>query len=339
MSELQQTIVPKGSLVQLGVSDLRTSVANPRELFDREPLDALKGSIRLHGVLVPLTVYKLPAQNRFGILDGERRFRCCVELAEEGADISIPANVVSPPDAMASLIYMFNIHSFREQWELMPTAIGLQRIIDHLGGSPSDQELHELTGLSDPQIRRCRIILRFPRRFQELSLDPDPGKRIPSNFWIELSPVLELIKKYLPELVVSPGIDGLCDLLVEKYRARKIRSVVHFRRIVEAFDGTDDKDEIARVSDRLREYVLTVGLETRAAFDEFIVDQRRKQKVAEACGRFIADIQRSRVENISETEDRKELLDQLMQVVEVVTDLIERLQVSDPPDATDQESE
>src|SRR5687767_12755065 len=110
-----QPIMPKGILLHLRPDQIRPSPSNPRRLFDPRPLQALKESIRAHGVLVPLTVYRLPGQERYGIVDGERRFRCCLELRSEGIEITIPANVVEAPDRMASLIYMFNIHSFREQ--------------------------------------------------------------------------------------------------------------------------------------------------------------------------------------------------------------------------------
>lgn len=328
---IQKAVAPTGALLQLDIGQVKPSVTNPRQLFDRAPLEALKQSIRAHGVLVPITVFKLPGQDRYGIVDGERRFRCCVELHEEGVELRVPANVVSPPDAMASLIYMFNIHSFREQWELMPTAIGLQRIIDHLEG-PSDSEIHELTGLSEPQIRRCRIILSFPKKFQELSLDPDPATRIPSNFWIELAPLLDLAPDLIPDLFEELSRDGITEKLVEKYRKKRIKSVIHFRRIVEAVEVTSG-DEASRlaVADRLREYVLTPDLETRAAFDEFIVDQRRVQKASDACRKFITDLERASVEYAIEPDDRAELIQQLRQVCDFSISLIERLSASDAP--------
>ena len=51
-------IVPERSLELLTIGQLQPSPHNPRRLFDREPLAALRESIRQHGVLVPLTVYK-----------------------------------------------------------------------------------------------------------------------------------------------------------------------------------------------------------------------------------------------------------------------------------------
>ena len=196
--EAVASVVPQGLLRKLRVAEIKPSATNPRHLFDRAPLNELKENIRQHGVLVPITVYELKGQKKYAILDGERRFRCCVELQDEGLDITIPANIVEPPDLIAGILYMFSIHNFRESWELMPTALSLKVVMDILEEKDT-RKLSKLTGLSEPQIERCKILLSFPKKFQNLSLDPDPSTRIPSNFWIEASPVLDLCEKEMKE--------------------------------------------------------------------------------------------------------------------------------------------
>ena len=225
--------VQAGRLENLRIDQLRTSQNNPRRLFDAEPLSALKESIQNHGVLVPLTVYKLLGQDRYGIIDGERRFRCCKEIAEDDPDYLVPVNIVTAPDPMARLIYMFNIHQFREQWELMPTARALQDVIENLG-TDDPATLREVTGLSAMQVERCRLILSYPEKYQALSMEGDPSKRIPSNFWVELHPVLRLIEETLPDLMEASGRENVIESMIEKYKTKKIRSVIHFRRILEA---------------------------------------------------------------------------------------------------------
>lgn len=326
--QLVAQVVPKGTLVHLQHTQLRPNPNNPRRLFDPGPLASLKASIQQHGVLVPLTVYKLPGQEKYAIVDGERRYRCCVELAKEGVEVSIPANVVDSPDAMASLVYMFNIHQFREQWELMPTARALKTVIDSLG-SPTAEELHQLTGLSIPQIDRCNLILSFPERFQELSLEEEPEKRIPSNFWVELYPVLEKTQDAIPHIVGKIGRDGITDKLVEKYRNGKVRSVIHFRRILEAFDVAETKDDVKEVADRLREYVLDPELETRAAFDSFIRDTRRVQRAADAADQFIRDVTRAKIDHT--IDGKEDLIAKLRKVLTFVSQLLETLEGSDAP--------
>src|SRR2546422_5692341 len=117
-------VVPTGLLKQLKVSQLAPSRNNPRQLFDDETMKDLLENIRQHGVLVPITVHEIKGKkDKYAILDGERRYRCCRQLEKEGIDIKLPANIVDPPTKVAGLLYMFSIHNLREQWELMPTAL------------------------------------------------------------------------------------------------------------------------------------------------------------------------------------------------------------------------
>ena len=320
-------VVPKGVLIRLKVAQIRPNPNNPRRLFDPEPLSKLLASIREHGVLVPLTVYKLPGQRLYAILDGERRYRCCEELQREGADVDIPANIVEAPDEMASLIYMFNIHSFREPWELMPTAFSLKEVMKQLH-SEDNEQLRQVTGLSHSQIERCKKILTFPAKFQKLSLEVDPAQRIPSNFWVELHPVLEAAVTQIPDLYKALGRDGLTERMIEKYKDGRIRSVIHFRRIMEAFEVAETAADQHAVADRLREFILTSGMETREAFDGFIRDTKRIQKAVDACDQFVRDLVRTRLDYTS--EGKEQLISRLSQVVTFAQELIERLAGEDP---------
>lgn len=317
-----------GKLATLRVDQLKPSPANPRRLFDAEPLAALKESIKTHGVLVPLTVYKLPGQDKFGIIDGERRYRCCQELRDEDISVSVPVNIVSPPDKVARLIYMFNIHQFREQWELMPTAMALKSVMEHLSEDDSSK-LSEVTGLSTTQVERCRLILSYPEKFRSLSIDGKRSERIPSNFWVELHPVLKLMEDVLPEIVQDEGREGLIDRMVEKYKAKRIRSVIHFRRILEANDVLSKRDDRDAFADRLCEYVLDSNLETRRAFDEFILEPRRVTRAVDASKEFIRAMDKAKLAYA--TEGREDLIINLRTVLAYVQDLLGRLEGQDPP--------
>jgi ParB family transcriptional regulator, chromosome partitioning protein len=321
-------VVPHGILKRLKPSDIKPSKNNPRRLFDKVPLDELRESIRKHGVLVPIIVYEIKAQNKYAILDGERRYRCCIDLEKEGLDITIPANIVDPPDKMAGILYMFSIHNFREPWELMPTALSLKIVMEALGEEDS-KPLAKLTGLSEPQIERCKKLLAFPEKFQNLSLEPDPKTRIPSNFWIEASPVIDLCEKILPKLMNKLGRDGITEKLVEKYRTKGVKSVIHFRRIMEAFEiSTEDESRKKAVTERLREYITDVSLETRKAFDEFVMDSRRVQTAIKACEEFTTRLEHSKLEHALE---REELMEALKRVKEYVEDLLQKLEGGDQP--------
>lgn len=331
-------VVPAGQLRRLNVDEIKPSANNPRLLFDPPQLLELKKNIAEHGVLVPITVYQPKGQLKFSILDGERRYRCVVDLTEEkhvdkdGKPIKIPANIVEPPSMIAGLLYMFSIHNYRAEWELMPTALSLKIVMETLD-TTDNTALNKLTGLSERQIERCKSLLEFPERFQKLSLDPNPKTRIPSNFWIEALPVLNLAVEKVSSLK-KLGRDSATDKLVDKYRDHKIKSVIHFRRIMESYDlAEDDAPLRAKVVRRVEQFFLNPKLETRQAFDEFVVDKKRVQSAVGACQTFMAELKKFRLRYTTDESERKRLQEALIEVQAYCKSLEESLEGSDSPEA------
>jgi hypothetical protein len=274
---------------------------------------------------VPITVYQPKGDTKFHILDGERRYRCCLQLEAEGVT-DIPANIVAPPDKMASLVYMFAIHSLREPWELMPTALSLKTLMDSLGHT-DDRELHRITGLSLPEITRCKALLTLPPEFQNLSLDEDPTIRVPSNFWIEALPLVDIVETSLPEFAAHQGgRSGLLRLLLGKYRQGAIRNIIHLRRAVEACRAVDGERE--RLMETVRSYFTDIALETRKAFDPFIEDTRRVEGGRRACDSFLQQLRRL---NLEYAVEREQLTVALQEVRNYVDDLIQRLDAAQDP--------
>src|ERR1041385_6713773 len=80
---------------------------NPRMLFDREPLKTLQESIKKVGILVPLTVYRSRAKNKWVILDGQRRWMSAKDLGLK----RVPVNQVAEPTLVQNIVTMFQIRS------------------------------------------------------------------------------------------------------------------------------------------------------------------------------------------------------------------------------------
>ena len=330
-------VVPSGQLRRLSVDEIKPSANNPRLLFDKPQLEELKKNIAEHGVLVPITVFQPKGQQKFSILDGERRYKCVLDLTNDGhvgndgKPIKIPANIVEPPSMIAGLLYMFSIHNFREQWELMPTALSLKIVMKELE-TEDEFALSKFTGLSERQVERCKTLLNFPEKYQKLSLDPDPLTRIPSNFWIEALPVLDLAME-TTENTKKLGRNGATDKLVEKYRNRKIKSVIHFRRIMESFELAEDDPPLqAKVVRRLDQFFINPKLETREAFDEFIVEKKRVQNAIGACDSFIAQLKRFKLKYTADDEERNSLRSALRHVRDYCDSLEQSLAGSDDPE-------
>lgn len=204
---------------------------NPRILFRPGELDQLTESIRLYGVQVPISLYK--DGRRYVLIDGERRWRCSLKLNKQ----LIPALVQEKPAPLTNLLLMFNIHSLREQWDLLTIALKLPRVIDLLsqesGVTPNERQLAEKTGLKIAVIRRCKLLIDLPKMYKDRILDelnkPKPRQKITEDFFIEMERALKTVERSMPELLKAKN--NVRDALLKKYQNGIIKNIVHFRQV------------------------------------------------------------------------------------------------------------
>ena len=71
---LQETAAPE-STVRLALSHVEPNPGQPRKKFDQHALEELAESIRLHGVITPITVRPGKKAGYYQIIAGERRWR------------------------------------------------------------------------------------------------------------------------------------------------------------------------------------------------------------------------------------------------------------------------
>ncbi len=238
---------------QIGVTniptaDLQPNPHNPRVLFDKEPIGILRSSIDKVGILVPLTVYRAKGQAKFTILDGQRRWICAQELGLR----TVPANLVAEPDVVQNIVTMFQIHKLRADWELMPTALKLEVLMDRLQ-ERRPRRLAELTGLDQAVVTRCKKLLSYPRKYQELMLDPDPNKRLKADFFIELYAVVT-------DRAVNKmdwfSRDKFTQRMLERYMDPEsdLKAVTNFRLLKQHVNNARRAGRLRELSRRLRDY-------------------------------------------------------------------------------------
>lgn len=288
----EPSAVPVGNYREFSYEDLNPNPQNPRRLFDPKPLQILEQSIRQNGILVPLTVYQEKRNKKFYILDGERRWRCAQRIESDPDDprpVPVPANIVEPPSPLANILYMFNIHNLRETWDLMPTALSLKIVMDETGET-DEHKLAEITQLSDPNVRRCKILLTFPESHKRMMLHPNTDERIKANFFVELHPVLDLYEKLPKKRRGKKTRDELTNHFLDMYRANVIKSVIHFRRVLEAHDhlaGTERENEFLSAAESL----ATDAEQTiRKLFDPLVAEVKSAVSAEEACRDFLAKL-------------------------------------------------
>lgn len=262
------------TLQQISVANISANPFNPRLIFDREDLDDLKKSISKVGILVPLTVYrntKSYPKTEYILLDGERRWRCANELGM--ADI--PANIIDEPsDDTQNIMFMFNIHHFRREWELFPTALKLETLIEKLG-TDQESQLSSFTGVSRSMIRRCKTLLWFPKKYREILMEK--GGKISTDFFIEIYPLANRLSSE-DEYFYPHGTIKLVDGLMNKFLLGEvITDVKDFREIRRAMSIADKAEAIPEFKTNLAQFIENQNCDT-TIFAPFNQDSDREPK-------------------------------------------------------------
>jgi ParB family chromosome partitioning protein len=254
MSTSQETHPPTSAVLDVLVDEIGPNPYNPRRLFDEGPMAILKESVRKLGVLVPLTLYEAPRGHRprsekYILLDGERRWRCAKELGLA----TIPANVVDEPTETTNILTMFHIHNLREGWQLMPTALQLKILMDKLQET-NERKLNELTKLSISQIRRCKILLSYPDRFQNLMLAP-LSERMKADFFIELDRIRRPARDDRFPPWAERGDAKTIDILLDKYERQVIVAVTDFRHLAEIYKSAVNQKKRRRLISEFEKFL------------------------------------------------------------------------------------
>lgn len=132
----------------------------PRQDFDEEELNALAESVRLHGILQPLTVRDM-GDGYYQIIAGERRWRAA---REAGLD-EVPAIVVEADDKKAmELALIENLQ--RQDLNSVEEALGYQSLITEYG--LTQEEAAERVGKSRPAVANSLRLLTLDEKILEM---------------------------------------------------------------------------------------------------------------------------------------------------------------------------
>ncbi len=250
--------------------NLEPNPYNPRMLFDRAPMAILQDSIEKVGILVPLTVYRDSKKKKFVILDGQRRWTCARELGLK----SVPVNEVHEPSLVENIVTMFQIHQLREPWELMPTALTLERLMKELQ-EKNEAKLAALTGLDRAVVVRCKKLLTFPRSYQDMMLEAEPSDRVKADFFIELYPVItdRDVTKFR---WFKRGT--FTDTMLERYQrgSPQLRSVTSFRQVKQNITLARKANQIPKLDKQLQRFYESedVPIEDLAISEAGVVEER-----------------------------------------------------------------
>lgn len=146
------------SVANILISQIEANPFQPRTDFNDENLKELSESIKVHGVIQPITVRKI-AFERYQIISGERRTRASL-LA---GFTEIPAYIrVANDQEMLEMAIIENIQ--REELNPIEIAIGYKRLLEEC--DLKQEELGERVGKNRTTVNNFLRLLKLPDEIQ-----------------------------------------------------------------------------------------------------------------------------------------------------------------------------
>ncbi len=146
--------------VALPISQVEPGLNQPRKRFDQESLDDLAESIRVHGIIQPLTVRRL-SSGYYQIIAGERRWRA----AKAAGLQEVPAVIIEADDRkVMELGLIENLQ--REDLNPAEEARGYQTLMEEYG--LTQEQVAQQMGKSRPAITNTLRLLALPQEVMAL---------------------------------------------------------------------------------------------------------------------------------------------------------------------------
>lgn len=150
--------VVSDSINEILLSEIETNPFQPRQHFDQEALKELSESIKVHGIIQPVTVRRF-ARNQYQLISGERRF----QASKLAGLTTIPAYVRTADDQqMLEMALIENIQ--RENLNPIEISLSYQRLISEC--NLKQEELGERVGKNRSTVTNYLRLLKLPPDIQ-----------------------------------------------------------------------------------------------------------------------------------------------------------------------------
>jgi ParB family chromosome partitioning protein len=147
-----------GSVTTLPTDVIEANPFQPRHEFNEEELISLADSIRVHGIIQPITVRKVNA-DRYQIISGERRFRASQHVGLKQVPVYIR---LANDQSMLEMALVENIQ--RENLNAIEIAISYKRLIDECKLTQEDLALR--VGKDRTTVSNYLRLLKLPPPIQ-----------------------------------------------------------------------------------------------------------------------------------------------------------------------------
>ncbi len=225
--QISKNEINDGDTQKISITKVYANPNQPRKTFDKEGLDELTESIRVHGLIQPIIVNKM--DNGYMVIAGERRLRACKQAGLTEIE-AIVKNYTEKQIAEISIIENLQ----REDLNPVEIAKGIKKLMEEYG--LTQEKVSERLGKSRSAIANSLRIL---------SLYPE---------------VLDLVEKGKvsfghAKILASIG-DYTAQILLAKKIAKDKLTVRDLEKEVEAILGKKKKAKTAKLpSEELQDFV------------------------------------------------------------------------------------
>lgn len=160
-AENQEQVVKElsSAVAMLPINQIRVNPYQPRNEFDEDALNELSESIKIHGLIQPITVRRL-GPDEYQLISGERRLRASKQATLK----EIPAYIrLANDQQMLEMALIENIQ--REDLNGIEIAITYKRLKDEC--DLTDEKLSERVGKKRTTITNYLRLLKLPPDIQE----------------------------------------------------------------------------------------------------------------------------------------------------------------------------
>ena len=149
---------PKGAISEIDISKIETNPWQPRTEFDEEALNDLAESIKVQGIIQPITVRALN-DSEFQLISGERR----LQASKKAGLKSVPAYIrVADDQQMLEMALIENIQ--RENLNAIEIALSYQRLLSEC--DLKQEQLGERVGKNRSTVTNYLRLLKLPPDIQ-----------------------------------------------------------------------------------------------------------------------------------------------------------------------------
>jgi ParB/RepB/Spo0J family partition protein len=249
MKTVSPIIEYQDKIQDLSIDKIEINPYNPRERFNEEEEDELIDSILTKGILNPIIVYKRKLDNRYIILDGERRFRACRKLNID----KIPARIlVREPTLLENLSLMFHIHNVRQEWTEFAISLTIKRILEELGKDINHLnradilDLSKITSLSEYRISKYLKYLDYPDEVFNIFLNQEINQRKREgpdpDILLEMHKPISDMKLIMPDILKSFSVKKMIDACIKKKEEGVIKANKEFRLIAQSLTAAKNNE-------------------------------------------------------------------------------------------------